>query len=320
MQAVIDKIMNAKSVAILPHVNEDPDALGSCFAFAKAMRLMGKTAHIYVSGRIEARLAFIGNDYTMYTEDTAFDGHDLCVCLDCGDEGRLGDRKAIFETVGNTVNIDHHFTNDCYADANYVDGDASATGEILFELFEKMGLEITADIARDLYIAISSDTGSFKYSNVTPKTMRTAAALLEYGFDHAEVARRLFDTETLAAAKFKAEVTEGIRSFADGKIKAVLTDETAGEKYGIHKEDIPNLVEIPRRIEGTEIAMCLKRTEAGFRLNLRSNSDADVAKVAMQFGGGGHVKAAGATLNFDNCEDALQAVVAACEIAIEEAK
>lgn len=319
MQAVIDKIMSAKSVAVLPHVNEDPDALGSCFAFKKVMQLIGKEAIVYVSGKIEERLAFIGKDYVMYSEDITHN-HDLCVCLDCGDLDRLAERKAMFEEIGNTVNIDHHFTNTCFADANYVDGKAAATSEILFELFVKMGIKLNSEIACDLYTAICSDTGCFKYSNVTPKTMRTAASLLEYGFDHAEAARLLFDSETLEAARFKAEITENIQSYADGKIKVVVTDENAGERYGIHKEDIPNLVDIPRRIEGTEIAVCIKHVEKGFRLNLRSNGAADVAAVAMKFGGGGHIKAAGATLKYNTADEALKAVVEECKKALEEEK
>ncbi|MGN0107125.1 MAG: bifunctional oligoribonuclease/PAP phosphatase NrnA [Hominilimicola sp.] len=317
MQAVIDKIKKAKSVAVFPHVNEDPDALGSCFAFAKALRKMGKKATIYVSGRVEARLAFIGADYVMYHKGIAHD-HDLCACLDCGDIERITERKALFEEIGNSVNIDHHLTNTRFADANYVDGKASATGEILFAMFGKMGVEIDDEIAKDLYTAICSDTGCFKYSNVTPKTMRTAADLLEYNFDHAELARLLFDCESLAATKLKAEVTEGIKSYADGKISLVSLDETLGEKYGISKEDIPNLVDIPRRIEGTEIAVCIKRVTEGFRINLRSNGKSDVAKVATEFGGGGHVKAAGATLHSDTAAEAEKAVVEACMKALEE--
>lgn len=317
MRAVIDKIMSAKSVAILPHVNEDPDALASCFAFAKMMRKMGKKATVYVSGKVEKRLDFIGADYVIYTEGIEHD-HDLCACLDCGDLERIAKRKTLFDEINNSVNIDHHFTNTNFADANCVDGKASATSEILFELFSQMNAEIDDDIAKDLYTAICSDTGCFKFSSVTPKTMRTAAKLLEYNFDHAEVARLLFDSESLAAAKLKAEITESIKPYDNGRIELIITDEKIGEKYGISKEDIPNLVDIPRRIEGTEIAACIKKIDEGYRLNLRSNGMADVAKVAMKFGGGGHVKAAGATLHFGTDEEAEKAVVEACMSALEE--
>ena len=138
MQAVIDKIMEAKSVAVLTHLNEDPDTIGSCFAFAKVMRKLGKEATVYVNGRIESRLAFIGNDYVLYQEGMKHN-HDLCACIDCGDLGRIAERKSLFEEINNSINIDHHLTNTNFADANYVDGKAAAAGEILYALFEKMG-------------------------------------------------------------------------------------------------------------------------------------------------------------------------------------
>ncbi len=317
MQAVIDRIMKAKSVAVFPHVNEDPDAIGSCLAFAMAMRKLGKEATVYVSGKVESRLAFIGTDYIVYEEGKKH-SHDLCACLDCGDLERITQRRAMFDEIGNSINIDHHFTNTNFADANLVDGKASATSEILYSLFRRMGLEIDNAIAKALYTAICSDTGCFKYSNVTPNTMRAAAELLEYDFDHAEVARLLFDCESLSAIKLKAEIALQIIPYADGKINLIVTDEKIGEKYGISKEDIPNLIDIPRRIEGTEIAACLKRTDDGFRLNLRSNGMADVAKIAAQFGGGGHIRAAGATLKYGSEEDAKKAVIEACMKALEE--
>lgn len=317
MREVIGKIKNAHSVAVLPHIHEDADALGSCFAFAKMIRKMGKKATVYVSGRIESRLDFMGNDYVLYEKNEKY-SHDLCACLDCGDIERIKERKIIFDAIGNSVNIDHHMTNTMFADANYVDGTASATGEILFRLFEEMKEPIDADIAKDLYTAICSDTGCFKYSNTKPDTLRVVAGLMEYGFDHAEIVRLLFDSESLSQAKLKAEITENIKSYAEGKISLVYTDEAIGEKYGMSREDIPNLVEIPRRIENTEIAVCIKRTDDGYRVNLRSNGEADVAKAAIRLGGGGHVKAAGATICAASRDEAERMVLAACENALEE--
>lgn len=317
MQAVIDKINAAKSIAIITHINEDPDTLGSCFAFAKMMRKIGKEATVYVSGKIEDRLSFMGQDYVTYKAGLKHD-HDLCACLDCGDLARIGERKALFEEIGNSINIDHHFTNTLFADANLVDGKASAAAEIITELFREMNLELDNEIAADLYTAICSDTGCFKYSSVTPKTMRIAADLLEYDFDHAEIARLLFDTESLAAMQFKAEVSGTVKSFMGGKISLVTADERDGEKYGINPEDIPNLVEISRRIAGTEIAVCIKKTASGYRINLRSNGDADVAKVATALGGGGHVKAAGGTIQAASMDEAVKTVIAECEKAIKE--
>lgn len=317
MQSVIEKIKNANSIALLTHINEDPDTLGSCFAFKRMMEKIGKQAVIYVSGPIESRLAFIGSDYIVI-DDCKDIRHDLCVCLDCGDEGRIGERYAMLAKMGASVNIDHHFTNTYYADVNYVDAKAAAVGEIIYELFKAMDLPLDDETARCLYIAVSSDTGSFKYSNTTPKTMRIAADLLEFNFDHSEIARLLFDSEAIESAKLKAEITSNIKSYADGKIKAVITDEAIGEKYGIDKKDIPNLVDIPRRIEGTEIAVCIKRTDNGFRINLRSNGESDVSAAASELGGGGHVKAAGALLHCDSAEEAEETVIDACKKALGE--
>lgn len=318
MEEVIKKINAAKNVAILTHINEDPDTLGSCFAFKKMMIKLGKKATVIVSAKIEERLSFMGNDYIQYSEDMDLSGFDLCACIDCGDKDRLGERKKVFDAIGNSINIDHHFTNTAYADANYIDGDAAAAAQILTEMFEKAGYEIDQDIAYDLYTAICSDTGCFKFSSVSPATMRMTANLLEYDFDHAEIARLLFDTETIGATLLKAEISQRIKSYAGGKVTLVTADERDGEKYGIVPEDIPNLVDIPRRIAGTEIAVCIKKTSKGYRVNLRSNGKADVAAVAGVFNGGGHVKAAGAVLQTDTMEEAVKAVIAECEKAVEK--
>lgn len=317
MQAVIDKINAAKSVAIITHIHEDPDTLGSCFAFQKMMRKLGKEAVIYVSGKIEDRISFMGSDYVVYEKGMTHT-HDLCACIDCGDLARLGDREAIFGEIGNSINIDHHFTNSLFADANLVRADASAAAEIVYELFKEMNLELDVEIARDLYTAICSDTGCFKFSSVTPKTMRVAADLLEYGFDHAQIARLVFDTETLGAMQLKAEVTKTVKSYEDGKISLVTADEKDGEKYGISPEDIPNLVDIPRRVKGTEIAVCIKKIKDGFRVNLRSNGEADVSEVASALGGGGHIRAAGVTLADGSMDEAVDKVITECKKAVKK--
>lgn len=308
MREVIERIKAAHSAAVLPHVNEDADALGSCFAFAEVLRGMGIEAVVYVSEIPEKRLDFIGGDYVVYEKGKKYK-HDLCVCLDCGDIKRLGDRKKLLDETGNSVNIDHHFTNTGFADANYMDGNAAATGEILCMLFREMGISLNSKIARYLYIAICSDTGGFKYSNVSPRTMRLAADLIEYDFDHAEAARRLFDCESYAGAMMCAEVTLGIKSYADGKIKVVTVPDELYKKYNLEVKDAPNMVDIPRRIEGTEIAVCIKPNNGEVRVNLRSNGYADVSKTALKFGGGGHARAAGCNVKTDSLEEAEKLIV-----------
>ena len=311
MEEVIKKILSAKSAAVMAHIHEDPDALGSCFAVASVLREHGKKAVVYVSGPVEQRLDFMGKDYEEYVPGAVYD-HDLCICLDCGDADRLGARRALMESIGHSVNIDHHYSNTRFAEENYVDGGASSTGEILYRLFKDAGIKITKSTAAQLYTAICSDTGCFKFSCVSPDTMRAAAELMETGIDHAETARLLFDCETLAAAKLKAEVTSCMESFFGGKVRVVTMPEGMCGRYGIAEADAPNLVDIPRGIAGTEIAVCLKELGGEVRVNLRSNGDADVSLIAARMGGGGHKKAAGCSVKNARAAEVKEEIIREC--------
>ena len=311
MDKIIAKLNSAKSIAVFPHKNEDPDALGSCFALALALRSIGKEVVIYVSGAVEKRLDFMGHDYVAYDCDVQYE-HDLCVCVDCGSLERIGERAELFNQIGNTVNVDHHYSNTLFADENFVDGDASSAGQIIYELLIKMNIEITKEIAQQLYTAICSDTGCFKYSNVSPKTMMIAAELLKLDIDNAEIARLLFESEPLAAVQLKAEVAGRIESYYDGKLRMVAMTSDLYKKYNISEVDAPNLVDIPRMIENTEIAVCFKEQADGIRINLRSNGDCDVSVLADKFGGGGHIKAAGCTVKNMSLKEIKERIVEEC--------
>lgn len=311
MDKIIEKIKSAQNIAVLGHINEDPDSVGSCFAFAMMMRKIGKNATVYMSAEPERRLGFMGDDYIVYTGEE-FPEYDLCAVIDCGDIDRLGERIKIFECAKNTISIDHHHTNTYFAQENYVDGDASAAAELLCRLFRKMELPLDTEIAKQLYTALSSDTGGFKFSNVTPQTMREAADLLEYGFDHAEIARLLFDSDTFEEMRFKAYVMQSVKTYANGKICLISVDDKMIADSGINETQIPNVVDIPRRVSGCEIAVALKKKEDVIRVNLRSNGNADVSAVALKFGGGGHVKAAGCNVKTTDLSVAENEVVKAC--------
>lgn len=317
LKDIADKIKECQKAVILAHDSEDPDALGSCFAVKAALEQMGKTGIVVVSDRIEKRLETFFDGYLIYDENEDYEG-DLCICLDCGDRERLGSRTDIFRDIENSVNIDHHYTNNGFADVNYVDEKAAATGEILFELFKELGVELTKEIAGYLYIAIFSDTGGFKYSNVTPKTMMVGAELIGFDIDHAEIARILFDTYSLNAIKLEGAVMGNIHSYADGKVRMVAVEDKMFDKYGVDESEIPDLVNIPRSVEGTEVAVCLKRHSTKIKISLRSNGKVNVAEIAEQFGGGGHIMAAGASITEGSFKDAQRRVSEACIKAVEK--
>ncbi len=311
MEEVIKLIKSAKKAAVIPHIKADGDAIGSCLAMRAALRKLGIPAVIYVEEPVEKRLQFLDEDIAVIYDGEPTDC-DTCIVLDCGDLTRVSLRRSILDAAKRVVNIDHHKTNTFFGDANYVDTDASSTGEMLFKLFEEMNIEIDYEIAKFLYESICSDTGCFAYSNTSPGTFRIAAELVETGIDHAEIARQLFDCEELEAELMKAELTSRIHSYYDGKLKIVAISETETAKYGMKPEDIQDLVNLPRRIRGTEIAIALKQYDGKIRGSLRSNGRADVAAAAQEFGGGGHTKAAGCTIDAPDLETAEKMVVEVC--------
>lgn len=304
-------LRGVKRAVILPHLNADGDAVGSCKAMKAMIEMMGGQADIYSEERIEERLSFISDGIEVFTgnEDKAYD---TCIALDCGDEQRLGKRAVFAQRADAIVNIDHHRTNTYFGNINYVDPNAAATAQILAALVSYMGIKPDKVMAEYLYTAICSDTGCFAYSNTSSATMRIAADLLETGIDHAECARLLFDSVPLETELLKAELTKSIRSYYGGRLRIVSAVPAIAEKYGLDMDDVSDLVNIPRRITGTEIAVSIKYDGVKIRASLRSNGDADVAAVALKLGGGGHTRAAGCTVDAGSIEDAEAMIVKEC--------
>lgn len=311
MDKVIELINNSKRCAIIPHIKADGDAIGSCLAMHSVLCRLGKEAVIYTEEPIEKRLEFLDcGTSTVYTGETA--DCDTCIVLDCGDMGRVSGRRPVFEGAAHTVNIDHHRTNTQFAEANYVEPKTSSTGEVLFKLFREMGIEPDRKTAQYLYAAICSDTGCFAYSNVSPDTFRIAAELIALDIDHAEIARMLFDCEDISSAKIRAELVNNMNSYYSGKLRVVTISEEQCAKYGIMPEEVQDPVNLPRGLRGTEIAAALKFYDGKIRVSLRSNGDADVAKIALRFGGGGHTRAAGCTITGASLEKAEKMIAEAC--------
>lgn len=315
MNKIIGMINNADSIVILAHDNEDADAVGSCNAMRRMLLGLNKNAACVFSDRLEHRLEFMDEGYTL------FDGQnipkaDLCICLDCADADRMGKRKAIFDAAASTVCIDHHATNVGFADVNFIDADAPATGEILYELFIKMGAAISRDVAKNLYAAISSDSGSFKYSNVRPRTLVIASELLSYDINHAEIARRLYDTETISAMHFKGYLMSHVEQYLGGRLNMVCAPQGLLDEYNVDEKDTGDIVNIPRMVEGCEIAVSVREYSDKIKVSFRSNGRYDVSEICMKLGGGGHKMAAGASVEGKTMEEVKRLVIKNCEEAV----
>lgn len=313
MKKIAGKIKNAEKIVIAAHINEDADAVGSSFALTEALRDAGKSVMLYMSEEPEDRLKFLKCDYEIYTGEELPE-QELFIALDSADEERLGARKALL-LRSPSVSVDHHYTNTRYADVNYVDGEASSTGELVYFLIKELELPITRRIAEFLYISISGDTGSFKYSCTTPTTMRVAAELLECGIEHAELARRLYESEKPEAVRLKGYVMSSVKSFFGGKLNMTVLDKEIFAKFGVDEKNAGDLVNIPRTIEGTEIAVSVRETEEKIKLSFRSNGKYNVSEIAAHFGGGGHVMAAGAAVygkTLAETEEEIVSIVGEC--------
>lgn len=293
-------IKSRSNIAILPHVNPDGDCIGSSFALQLALQKLQKDSIVIVEEDIPQVYSFLAGKYAKLNEIPSGLVFDTVICLDCGDERRLNDRLYLFESAQTTVNVDHHISNTKFAQFNYVDTYSSATGEIIYDLLSILGVTIDKDIAANLYVAISTDTGGFRYGNTTSRTHHIAAAFLDTGIDIAEINRRIFDTVSMARLKLVAQAINNIEFYEDGKIALIALSYELIQKMGITDEEGDGLSSLPRTIEGVEVGLLLKEKAPGeVKVSFRSNQYVDVSKVAASFGGGGHKRASGCTLNMD---------------------
>lgn len=289
-------IVASEHIALLPHISADGDALGSSFALALALSCMGKNVSVLLEEEIPYIYGFLpGNDLAVvYGKMTLH--YDTVVAIDCGDAGRLGVRKEVFDSAKMTDNIDHHPTNTAFAVHNYLDTSSSATGEIVYRLLEILGQKIGKDIATCLYVAIATDTGCFRYSNTTPVTHMITAELIKTGVDVADVSQKVFDSTSYEKVKLTAEAIHSLELFENGKVAVMTMPNDLIRKTGAREEDCDGIINTARNIRGVEVAAMLRQSDHGdIKVNLRSNSFVDVSAIARKYTGGGHKRAAGFT-------------------------
>ena len=281
----------AQKIVLCTHVSPDGDTLGSSLGLAMSLTKLGKEVIVYCDDLINKSFSFIpGIEMVQRPQQGSKLAADLLVVIDASSVDRIGIVGEVVE-YKQLLNIDHHISNTRFADFLYLDAKAAATGEIMCGLFQKMQWPMNKDIAECFYIAISTDCGSFRYANTTPKTMRAGAWLLEQGVNPNEISDKL-DMRSRLTMEMLAKVLPSLTFEGDGKI-AYLT--ITNDLYN-KDANTDSFVNYPRYIEGVEVAIMFKAVEPQVtRVSMRS-SKVDVAQVALSFGGGGHVRAAGCTI------------------------
>lgn len=283
----------ASSVAVCCHVNPDGDALGSMLALGLFLERLGKKVWMsWGSPEVVVPLQYRwlpGVGRTVPPAQVPRDS-EVFVAIDCADIARLEELRPAFDGSQTTINIDHHDTNDSFAEINLVDSVRASSCELANELISKMGGTPTREEATCLYTGIVTDTGRFMFPNATPQTLRTAATLREIGIDHAQVAVDVFESASFAYLHVVGVVLSKAR-LEDGLVWSWVDQ---NELVGLALEETEDLIDQLRAVREAEVAMLLKQLpEGNYRVSLRSRGNVDVGQVAKSFGGGGHQRAAG---------------------------
>ena len=299
---------------ILFHRHPDGDAVGAGFGLQLILEAMGCTARCVCEDEIPERLRFLteGLQDSILKENLPADFVPTqIISVDTASPAQAGVLYPDYEGKFDLM-IDHHAKGEMYADG-YIDGSASSAGELIYRLSRelvRMGrlAAIPEGVDRLLYAAVSSDTGCFRYSNASPETHRAAAALLEAGFDAADLNHRLFGVKSYKLLQAEKVGFDRLRLYADGKLGIVAMPFEVMEQYGFTDEHLGTLVDVARGLQGVQVAVAIRqpKAEGVYRVSMRSSCDVDVAAICAEFGGGGHIKAAGCTVS---CEGGIEAVV-----------
>ncbi len=305
----IDEFLSSvRTVGISGHIRPDGDCVGSCLG----MSLYIKKNYPYIKvsvflEKIPPELMFIKDaelvDNTFTANEESFD---LFIALDCGKE-RLGDAEKFFDNAKQTVNIDHHVSNPGTGDVNYIVPTASSACELVYDVLDKDKLDV--EIAKALYTGMVTDTGVFKYSNTSPKTMKVAAELIGYGFDFGSLIDHVFYEKTYLQNQILGRALLESMLVLDGRcIVSVISKQTM-DFYGASSNDLDGIVSQMLLTIGVDCSLFMYEiSPLEYKVSLRSNGAVDVAKIAGLFGGGGHVRAAGCTVN-GTCHDVINNIV-----------
>lgn len=291
---ILEEINNADSIVILTHENPDGDAIGTGLALYNALKEYGKNPDIIIPEYPRTFSFLPGADEIKKSSD--IEKYDLAISVDCATIKMLNGFANYFENAKVKVSIDHHSTNTMFGDLNYVSPDAPACAQILLVVLNYFKIEITKDIGTCILTGIITDTGGFKYSSVTAETFEFVAWLLNKGINVSKIYRKVLQVKTKANFELTRMAMERLEFLEDGKVAFTYITKEDEEKVNAESGDHEGIVEVGRDIEGVEVSIFLRETDKGCKVSMRSNEYVNVSDVCILLGGGGHVRAAGATI------------------------
>lgn len=313
IEETVDALLKNDNFVLTTHLNPDGDAIGSLLGLGLALLNAGKNVVMVMPHPVPVTFQFMpgAQQVERVNPDARFD---VGIALDCTDLTRAGeDVQQVFQKAGNLINIDHHISNQYFGDINVVDPQAAATGEIICDILVNARIPVTADIATNLYAAIVTDTGSFQHQNTTAKSLRTAAFLLDCGAAHRIVQQYIYEQRSLESLRLLARGLESLSLSEDGTVAWVTISQDLLFASGAAVEDSDGLVDYVKSLKGVEVGVLFKEVNAGeTKVSFRSKNHLDVNRLAAHFGGGGHERAAGCTVN-GRIEDVERLVISKIE-------
>ncbi len=310
---IADALRTHSRFVVISHMRPDGDALGSELAMALVLRALGKDVTVWNEDGMPEKFHYLPHHELVEKPSAEPRDFDVAIVLDTAVRNRAGTCLDSVKSAGLWVNMDHHVSNDHYGDLAYIDTAAPATGQILFEFFEKEGFPITPEIAANLFAAISTDTGSFQYPSTTARTYDIAASLIRAGVDVGRLSQSIYESYPRRRLELMRALLEVMRFEADGKLASFALSLDTAHRLGVVPEDTEGLIDTIRAVEGVIIAAFFEELPDGkVRISLRSKDPrADVCKICSQFGGGGHILASGARFRGTLAEAQDQVLAAA---------
>ncbi len=309
-----DIIKSCNNVHILTHQSPDGDTLGAGLALHFALKAMNKKSEVICPDGMPDRYAFICDKYQT---DNSISEPEYVIAVDIADAGLMGDVRKIYENRVDLC-IDHHISNTMYASKILLNSEASATCEVMYNLFCEIGIQIDDDIARCLYTGIATDTGCFKYANTTAAAHKISGELIGYNINFAKINREMFDIKSKERLYLEQHIFDYMETYFDDRCAILCITEEICEKFGINVEDLDGVAGLPLQIEGMEVAVTIKEKKSGvYKISMRSADRVNVSSICQKLDGGGHVNAAGCMVT-GTLEQAKEKLLEAVKSALEE--
>ncbi len=296
---IVAAMRSAQRIAVVAHVRPDGDAVGSVLGLVLSLRAMGKEVIALLEDGVPNNLAFMpGTDTVIQPGSTAWNV-DLAIALDTATHERIGEKcKALLAAAPLLINIDHHPTNPGYGQLNLIDSASPATGQIIYNILSEHGLPMDDAVRQNLFIAISTDTGSFQYSSTNARTHRIVAEMIEAGLDTSRLAQLVYQSYPLRRLELLRAMLNEMQFRAEGRIVSWQLTRQLMDQIQMDPGDTEGLIDTLRMIDSVVSCVIFEDTDHGkVRVSARSkDARLDVSKVCAQFGGGGHRMASGARL------------------------